>query len=82
MITAKQIRNARLLARVTQEQLADEAAVPMPVLKNIETGRISLNQVYASALRIALEGFGVEFMAGDQVRLKPAHVDHTQFFQD
>ena len=82
ILTAKQIRNARLLARITQEQLAMEARVPLHILKNIETGRISLNRVYAAAIRIALEGYGVKFMSGDQVQFKPAHVGMSPYSWD
>ena len=82
MITAKQIRKARLLLRITQEQLAADAQVPLTILRNIETGRISLNRIYAATIKVALEGLGVEFKEDNSVRLRPAHIASTPFSWD
>jgi len=74
IVSARQIRAARVLTRMSQEKLAKEANIPLRTLMDIETGRRPPTPVFGAALKVALEKHGVEFMADDKVRLRPTHI--------
>jgi transcriptional regulator with XRE-family HTH domain len=71
MITGEQIRQARVLARLTQKQLARAAHVRFEAVDRAERarGEVPLTIARAAAIRSALEAAGVEFQ-GDEVRLR------------
>src|ERR1700693_4532642 len=75
-ILAHQLKAARALARLDQQQLSDRAHISVPTLKRMESGDgpVRGNYENVAAVVAALEAAGVEFTRGDQpgVRLKPA----------
>lgn len=74
MITARQILSARSLLRMSQEQLAFEAAIPLDDLRHIETGRKRLTSIYAAAIHTVLQQHDVEFDAEGRARVRPSHL--------
>lgn len=73
-ISAKQIRAARVLTRLSQDQLAREANVPLKMLMSIEAGRLAPSPIYGAAIKVALERHGIEFRPGDKVHRRPPHI--------
>ena len=73
-ISAKQIRAARVLTRLSQDQLAREANVPLKTLMSIEAGRLAPSPVYGAAIKVALERHGIEFRPSDKVHRRPPHI--------
>lgn len=63
MITSRQIRAARALLGWTQETLADRAMVALTALKRLESDRLEVRDTTRDAVRKALEGHGVIFLA-------------------
>ncbi len=75
MITAEQIKAARMLAKWGQKELAAASGLSLPTIQRMETlgpGRSSAENV--SRVTSALEAAGVEFTDGDApgVRLRKA----------
>ncbi len=74
MITPEQIRGARAMLGLTQAELARLAGVSTTGLNNIEKGNADPKASTLKAIRTALEGAGVIFVAengdGPGVRLK------------
>ena len=64
MITAEQLRAARALVRMTQEELAAQCGVSVPTIKRWEGGSGPLTGSAASvaAAQAALEAAGVAFI--------------------
>jgi len=75
MITAEQLRAARALVKMTQEELATECEVSIPTIKRWEGGSGPLTGSAASvaAAQAILEAAGVDFIpengGGPGVRL-------------
>lgn len=69
MITTRQIRAARALLGWTQRQLADRAILSINTIRLIERGAVDPRSGTLQAVRRALEDGGVEFTAGEGVRL-------------
>lgn len=75
MITAKQIRAGRNLLHMSQDQLALDAGIDASILMDIETGRTRPGSAHAMALQNVMERLGVQFLPGDKVGLRQAHID-------
>lgn len=60
-VTASQIRQARALLRLSQEQLAKAAGITRPTLSEIENGKTVPHESTAEAIRAALERRGIVF---------------------
>jgi predicted transcriptional regulator len=69
MLTAAQIRAARALLDVKQEDLADKADVSLGTLQNIERGISDPRASTLRAIQGALEKMGVEFDNDGGLRL-------------
>lgn len=75
MISARQIRAARALLGWSQQDLADKAVLSINAIKRLEGERGDPKVSTVLAVRRALEGAGVEFLAagadgrGEGVRL-------------
>ena len=75
-MTSEQVRGARAMLRMEQSDLAARAGVSLETIKRVERkpGKISALVGTVDAIRGALEGAGVEFIAenggGAGVRLK------------
>lgn len=65
-ITVSQIRQARALLRLSQEQLAKAAGITRPTLSEIENGKTVPHESTAEAIRAALERRGIVFTDGDR----------------
>lgn len=63
MVTSRQIRAARALLGWTQERLADHALVALTALKRLESGHLGVRDETREAVRKALEGNGILFLA-------------------
>lgn len=76
MLTAEQLRAARALVRMTQEELAAASGASIPTIKRWEggAGPLTGSAATVSAAQAALEARGVLFIAenggGAGVRLK------------
>jgi transcriptional regulator with XRE-family HTH domain len=81
MTTSEQIRAARALLRWEQKDLAEASSVSLPSVKRLETipGPLAAQARTIDALRRALEGAGIEFIAenggGPGVRLRKSDRD-------
>ena len=63
MITARQVRAARVLLNWTQAMLADKALVALTALKRLESERaLRVHESTRDQVRRALEVAGVEFI--------------------
>jgi transcriptional regulator with XRE-family HTH domain len=64
METAEQLRAARAMAGISQEELAEAAGISKATIKRLESlkGRLSANTTTLDALRSALEARGVVFI--------------------
>lgn len=74
-MTGNQLKAARSLVGRTQAQIAKAAGVSVPTIKRAEgAGALSASPAAVAAIREALEGAGVEFIAenggGPGVRLR------------
>ena len=65
-ITVSQIRQARVLLRMSQEQLAKAAGIARPTLSEIENGKTVPHESTAEAIRSALERRGIVFLNGER----------------
>ena len=65
-ITVSQIRQARALLRMSQEQLAKAAGIARPTLSEIENGKTVPHDSTAEAIRAALERRGIVFTDGER----------------
>ena len=65
-ITVSQIRQARALLRMSQEQLAKAAGITRPTLSEIENAKTVPHESTAEAIRVALERRGIVFADGDR----------------
>lgn len=65
-VTASQIRQARALLRLSQEQLAKAAGITRPTLSEIENGKTVPHESTAEAIRTALERRGIVFSDGER----------------
>jgi transcriptional regulator with XRE-family HTH domain len=65
-ITVSQIRQARALLRMSQEQLARAAGIARPTLSEIENGKTVPHESTTAAIRAALERRGIVFMDGER----------------
>jgi predicted transcriptional regulator len=61
---AEQVRAARALLRLSQQELAERSGVSLPTIKRLEVsvGELSAHTTTVRALRTALETAGVEFI--------------------
>jgi transcriptional regulator with XRE-family HTH domain len=80
MISIKQIRAARGLLNWTQKDLADKAGISREGVKNIENGISNPRKETLLQIQSAFVGHGVDFIAGDGVRMADAtvHVLHGE----
>jgi transcriptional regulator with XRE-family HTH domain len=73
-ILAHQLKAARVLAKMEQQELSTQSGVSVPTIKRMESGEGPVRGNYdnVAAVVAALEAAGVEFTNGDQpgVRLK------------
>ncbi len=67
-ITADQMRAARTLLRMTQEELAEKSGVSAPTVKLIEQGKASPKNKTLVALQAALEDAGIVFLADGEMQ--------------
>ena len=78
LVTARQIRAARGLLGWTRTALADRAVVSTTTVADIERGNVNPKASTMTAIILALEKAGIEFMRGEEggkgegVRLKRA----------
>jgi predicted transcriptional regulator len=65
-ITSEQMRAARALLRMEQRDLALASGVGLSNIKRLETipGPLAAREGTVEALRVALEGAGIEFVDG------------------
>jgi transcriptional regulator with XRE-family HTH domain len=73
MVTAEQIRAARALLRMEQDELARKAGISVTTIRRLEAphGEEAVAQNTAAEVQMALQEAGVEFIF-DGVRLKRA----------
>src|SRR5882757_5188576 len=73
MVTAEQIRAARALLRMEQDELARRAGISVTTIRRLEAphGEEAVAQNTAAEVQMALQEAGVEFIF-DGVRLKRA----------
>ncbi len=81
MITSEQVRAARGLLRIEQDDLARRAEVSVATVRRIEavggTGRVAPETV--RRVRLALEAAGAEFVTGGVLRRQPDERDLATF---
>jgi transcriptional regulator with XRE-family HTH domain len=82
VLTAEQSLGARAMLRLTREQVAEKAQVAVATLADFETGRRQPHPRTLSAIRVAFEDSGIEFIkengGGAGVRLrKSGNEQHT-----
>jgi transcriptional regulator with XRE-family HTH domain len=67
-ILAHQLKAARTLARLDQQELADRSGVSVPTIKRMEAGDGPIRGTYenVAAVVAVLESAGVEFTNGDK----------------
>ena len=75
LVTGNQLKAARALAGVDQQQLADSAGVNVNTIRNMEargSESITSSAVTVRRVQLALEGLGIEFLNHAQpgVRLR------------
>ena len=74
MITPEQIRAARAMAGLSQDEVASKVGLSSKTIRRAETVANSVSEQAIAAIRAALETAGVEFIAenggGAGVRLK------------
>jgi DNA-binding transcriptional regulator YiaG len=69
-MTPAQCRAARALVDLTQPKLAQEAGLGLSTVVDFERARRTVSAEAVAAMRVALEGAGVEFTNGDQPGVK------------
>ncbi len=80
MITAEQIKAARALLRMEEDELARRASVSIATIRRLETaGNDALAEVTAIVVQAALQEAGVEFIV-DGVCLKSLAQDADALF--
>jgi hypothetical protein len=72
MITAAQCRSARTLLSWSLNKLASAASVPADVIDSFEVERQRPDAATIGALQRAFEDVGVEFLPGDDARVRSA----------
>jgi transcriptional regulator with XRE-family HTH domain len=65
IVVPAQIRAARALLGWSQEDLANEAAVGLSTVRDLESQRRALDTAAAGAIRLALQNAGVIFIPGE-----------------
>ena len=78
MITAAQCRSARTLLNWSINKLASAASVSENTIDDFELERGQPDSPTLVALRHAFEAVGVEFLAGDDVRLARRPIGHRE----
>ena len=83
MITAEQIRAARALLRMEQDELARRAGLSVTTIRRLEAARggYAVAEATAEEVRMALQEAGVEFIH-DGVFLKRKARDKDALFED
>lgn len=83
MVTPEQIKAARALLRMEQEELARRAGVSVTTIRRLEAaaGEYAVAEATASGVQNALEEAGVEFIH-DGVALKPKDPDRERLLED
>jgi len=78
-LLSQQLRAARHLLRMEQQELARRADVPVPTVKRIENAPGPVRGKYdtVAALRRALEEAGIEFIEGDRPGVRFAEPPKT-----
>lgn len=74
IISPSQCRAARAILDISRQQLAELSSVSAPVIGNFETGTVEPRIQSVAQLRLALEAAGIEFIDGDGVRERRAHI--------
>ena len=81
-IIPAQIRAARALVGLTQDDLASASGLPKRTIARIELAEVAPRQSTLSAIRTALEAAGVEFIAenggGAGVRLRKGDLERPE----
>jgi transcriptional regulator with XRE-family HTH domain len=72
MISAAQCRSARTLLNWSVAKLATAASVPEGVIDDFELERRKPDAATLQAIQQAFEAVGIEFLPGDDVRLRTA----------
>ncbi len=72
MITAAQCRSARALLGWPVAKLAAAASVSESAIDDFELERHAAEPAAVEAIRRAFEAVGIEFLSGDDARLRPA----------
>jgi transcriptional regulator with XRE-family HTH domain len=67
-ILAPQLKAARALARIDQQELADRSGVSVPTIRRMESGAGPIRGIYenVAAIVAVLEAAGIEFINGDR----------------
>ena len=83
MVTPQQIKAARALLRMEQEELARRAGVSVTTIRRLEAagGEYTVAEATAGEVQMALQEAGVAFIH-DGVCLKPAEDDKERLYQD
>ncbi len=74
MITAAQCRSARTLLTWSVAKLASAASVSESLIDDFELERQAPAPAAADSIQRALEAVGIDFLPGDDVRLRPATI--------
>ncbi|HEY3909231.1 MAG TPA: helix-turn-helix transcriptional regulator [Stellaceae bacterium] len=74
MMTAAQCRSARTLLGWSVAKLASAASVSESLIDDFELERQMPQPAAADSIQRALEAVGVDFLPGDDVRLRPAAI--------
>ena len=69
-ITGSQVRQARVILKLSAQKVADAAGVSLSTVQRFEAGASEPMAIVRRAVREALERAGVEFIEGG-VRIKP-----------
>ena len=82
MITAEQIKAARALLRMEQEELARRAGISVTTIRRLEAagGEYAVAEATASGVQMALQEAGVEFIH-DGLCLKRAAADDGKLYE-
>ncbi len=75
MISSDQIRAARALLNLSQQDLATKAGITVKLLTEIETGTARPRSGHLVVIKNALENLGIEFMDGSGLRRRGEALD-------
>ena len=67
----EQVRMARAALQIGVRELGEMAGVSFTTISRFETGKNGLQHSTAEAIRIALEGRGIQFLDGGQISAGP-----------